>query len=167
MWELEYKKSWVPKNWCFWTVVLAKTLESPLNCKESQPVHPKGNQCWIFIERTDVEAETPILLLPDAKNWLIWKDPDAGKNWGQEEKGTTEEEIIGFPSLMRWKWVWVGFGSWWWTWRPGMLHPWNPWGPWCRKEPDTIEQLNSTEHSLKIQLLVEVFMSFSSYGIFF
>ena len=90
------KKSWMPKNWCFWTVVLEKTLESPLDCKEIQSVHPKGNQSWIFIGRTDVEAETPILWLLDAKNWLIWKDPDAGKDWGQEEKGTTEDEMVGW-----------------------------------------------------------------------
>ena len=87
MWELDYKESWAPKNWCFWTVVLEKTLGSPLDCKEIQPVHPKGNQSWIFIGRTDVEAEAPILWPPDAKNWLIWKDPDAGKAWRQEEKG--------------------------------------------------------------------------------
>ena len=87
MWELDYKESWVPKNWCFCTVVLEKTFESPLNCKEIQPVHPKGNKSWIFIGRTDVEAETPVLWPPDAKSWLIWKHPDAGKDWGQEEKG--------------------------------------------------------------------------------
>ena len=87
MWELDYKESWVQKNWCFWTVVLEKTLERPLDCKEIQPVHPKGDQSWVFIERTDAEGETPILWPPDAKNWLIWKDPDAGKDGGQEEKG--------------------------------------------------------------------------------
>ena len=87
MWELDYKESRVPKNWCFWTVILEKTLESPLDCKEIQPVHPKGDQSWVFIGRTDAEAETPILWPPDAKSWLIWKDPDAGKDWGQEEKG--------------------------------------------------------------------------------
>ena len=81
MWELDYKESWTPKNWCFWTVVLGKILESPLDCKEILPVHPKGNQSWVFIGRTDVEAETPILWPPDAKNWLIWKDPDAGRDW--------------------------------------------------------------------------------------
>ena len=96
MWELDYKESWAPKNWYFWTVVLEKTLESPLDCKEIQPVHPKGNQFWVFIGRTDDESETPILWLPDAKSWLIWKDPDAGKDWGQEEKGTTEDEIVGW-----------------------------------------------------------------------
>ena len=87
MWELDYKESWAPKNWCFWTVVLEKTLESLLDCKEIQPVHLKGNKSWIFTGRTDAEAEIPILWLPDAKNWLIGKDPDAGKDWGQEEKG--------------------------------------------------------------------------------
>ena len=93
MWELDYKEHWVPKNWCFWTVVLEKTLESPLDCKESKPVYSKGNQSWIFIERTVVEAEIPILWLPDGKSWLFWKDPDAGK-W--EEKGRTEDEMVGW-----------------------------------------------------------------------
>ena len=96
MWELDYKESWVQKNWCLWAVVLEKTLESPLDCKEIQPVHPKGNQSWVFIERTDVEAETPILWPPDVKRWLIWKDPDVGKDWGQEEKGMTEDEMVGW-----------------------------------------------------------------------
>ena len=96
MWELDYKESWAQKNWCFWTVLLEKTLESPLDCKEIQPVHPKGDQSWVFIRRTDVEAETPILWPPDAKSWLIWKDPDAGKDWGQEEKGITEDEMVGW-----------------------------------------------------------------------
>ena len=96
MWELDYKESWVQKNWCFWTVVLEKTLESPLDCKEIQLVHPKGNQSWIFIGRTDVEAETPILWPPDAKNWLIGKDPDAGKDWRQEEKGIAEDEMVAW-----------------------------------------------------------------------
>ena len=91
--ELDYKESWAPKNWCFWTVVLEKTLENPLDCKEIQPVHTK-DQSWMFIGRTDAEAETPILWPPDVKNWLIWKDPDAGKDWGQE-KGTTEDEMAG------------------------------------------------------------------------
>ena len=95
MWELDYKESWEPKNWCFWTVVLEKTLESPLDSMAIQPVHPKDNQSWIFIGRTDAEAETPILW-PDAKNWLIWKDPVAGKYWRWEEKGTTEDEIVGW-----------------------------------------------------------------------
>ena len=97
MWELDYKESWALKNWCFWTVVLEKTLESPVGCKEIQPVHPKGNQSWVFIGRTDVEAETPMLWPPDAKSWLIWKDPDAGKDWGgQEETGITEDEMVGW-----------------------------------------------------------------------
>ena len=95
MWELDYKESWAPKNGCFWTVVLEKTLESPLDCKESQPVHSKADQSWVFIGRTDAEAETPILWPPDAKGWLILKDPDAGKDWGQEEKGTIEDEMVG------------------------------------------------------------------------
>ena len=94
------KESWVPKNWCFWTVVLEKTLESPLDGKEVQPVHPKGVQSWVFIGRTDVEAEIPILWPPDAKSWLIWKDPDVGKDWGQEEKGTTEDEMVGWHHLL-------------------------------------------------------------------
>ena len=96
MWELDHKVSWAPKNLCFWTVVLEKTFESPLDCKEIQPVHPKGNQSLIFIGRTDVEAETPILWPSDAKSWLIGKDPEAGKDWEQEEKGTTEDEIVGW-----------------------------------------------------------------------
>ena len=96
MWDLDHKESWAPKNWCFWTVVLEKTLESPLDSKEIQPVNPKGNQSWIFIGRTDVEAETPIISLPDAKNWLTGKDPDAGKDWRQEEKGTTGDKMVGW-----------------------------------------------------------------------
>ena len=95
MWELDSKESWALKNWCFWTVVFEKTLEGPLDCKEIQPVHPKGNQSWIFIGRTDAEAETPILWPPDAKNWLLVKDPDAGKDWRQEEKGAIEDEMVG------------------------------------------------------------------------
>ena len=91
MWELDYKESWVPKNLCFWSVALEKTFESPLDCKEIKSVHPKGSWSWIFIGRTDIEAETPILWPPDAMNWLIWKDPEAGKDWRWEEKGTTED----------------------------------------------------------------------------
>ena len=102
MWELDHKESWAPKNWCFWTMVLEKTLKSPLDCKEIQPVHPKGNQSWIFIGRTDAEAETPILWPPDAKNWLIGKDPDAVKDWRQEEKGTREDEMIGSHHQINW-----------------------------------------------------------------
>ena len=96
MWEVDHKERWALKNCCFWIVVLEKTVESPLDCKEIQPVHPKGNQSWIFIGRTDAEAETPILGPPDAKNWLIGKDPDSGKDWRQEEKGTTEDEMVGW-----------------------------------------------------------------------
>ena len=96
MWELDYKESWVLKNWCFWTVGLEKTLESPLDCKEIQPVHPKGNQSWICIRRTDTEAEAPILWPSDVKSWLIGKAPDAGKDWRQEEKGMTEDEMVGW-----------------------------------------------------------------------
>ena len=94
MWGLDYKESWALKNWYFWTVVLEKTLESPLDCKEIQSVHPKGDRSWVFIGRTDVEAESPILWPPDVKSWLVWKDPDAGKDWGQEEKGMTEDEMV-------------------------------------------------------------------------
>ena len=100
MWELYYKDSWVQKNWCFQNVVLEKTLESPLDCKEIKLVHPKGNQSWVFIGRTDAEAETPILWPPDVKNWLIGKDPDVGKDWRQEEKGSTEDEMVGWHHLL-------------------------------------------------------------------
>ena len=96
MWELDCKESWALKNWCVWTVVLEKTLENPLDCKEIQPVHPKGDQPWVFIVRTDVEAESPILWPPHVKSWLIGKDPDAGRDWGQEEKETTEDEMAGW-----------------------------------------------------------------------
>ena len=111
MWELDCKESWVSKNWCFWTVVLEKTLESPLGCKEIQLVHPKGDQSWMFIGRTDVEAETPIIWPPHAKSWLIGKDPDAGKDWGQVEKGTTEDEMVGWHHRLKGH----GFG-----WTPGV-----------------------------------------------
>ena len=96
MWELDCKESWVLKNWCFWTVVLEKTLENPLGCTEIQPVHPKGNQPWMFIGRTDAEAETPILWPPEVKNWLTGKDHDAGKDWRREKKGKTKDEMIGW-----------------------------------------------------------------------
>ena len=117
MWNLDHKESWMPKNWCLRTVVLEKTLESPLDCKEIKPIHPKGNLSWIFIGRTDPEAETPILWSPNVKNWLIGKDPDAGKDWRWEEKGTTED----VPWWLDGTWVWVSPGSWWWTGRPDML----------------------------------------------
>ena len=96
MWELDHKEEWALKNWCFWTVVLKKTLESPLDCKEIQPVHPKGDQSWIFIGKTDGEAETPVLWLSDLKSWVFGQDPDAGKDWKQEEKGTTEHKMVGW-----------------------------------------------------------------------
>ena len=114
MWELDYKESWAPKNWCFWTVVLEKTLQSPLDCKEVQPVHPKRDQSWVFIGRIDVEAETPILWPLDVKSWLIGKDPNAGKYWGREEKGTIEDEMMGWHHQLNGH----GFG---WTGRPGVL----------------------------------------------
>ena len=101
MWELDYKESWELKNWCFWSVVLEKTLDSPLDCKEIEPVYPKGNQPWIFIgRRTDGEAETPNTWPPDVKSWLIWRDHDARKDWGQEEKATTEDEMAGWHNRL-------------------------------------------------------------------
>ena len=118
--EKEKKESWALKKWCFWTMVLEKTLEGPLDCKEIQPVHPKGDQSWAFIGRTDVEAETPILWPPDAKSWLIWKDPDAGKIEGRRRR--RRQSMDGWmASLTRWTWVWVNSESWWWTGRPGVL----------------------------------------------
>ena len=138
MWELDNKESRVLKNWCFWTVVLEKTLESPLDCKEIQPVHPKGNQSWVFIGRTDAEAETSILWPPDAKNWLILKDPDPGKDWGWEEKGTTGDEMVGWHHQLNgpeFEWTpGVGDGQ-------GGLSCCSPWG---RKESDTTERQNWT-----------------------
>ena len=139
MWELNYKESWAPKNWCFWTEVQEKTLESPLDSKEIQAVHPKGNWSWIFIGKTDPEAETPILWPPDAWNWLIGKDPDAGKDRRQEQKGTTEDEMVGwhhwlngheFEQALR-----VDDGQ-------GSLACCSPWG---HKESDMTQRLNWTE----------------------
>ena len=123
-WELDYKESWVPKNWCFWTVVLEKTLESPSDCKEIQPVHPKGDQSWVFIGRTDAEGETPILWPSHAKNCLIWEDPDAGKDWRQEENARGWDGWMESPTQRTW--VWVNSGSWWWTGRPGVLQSMGP-----------------------------------------
>ena len=139
MWELDYKVSWAQKNWCFWTVVLEKTLATPLDCKDIQPVHPKGDQSWVFIGKTDVEAETLILWSPDAKSWFIWKDPDAGKDWEQEEKGMTEDEMV-----RRHHWL------------DGHMFRWTPGvgdrqggmaccGSWSHEESDTTERLNWTE----------------------
>ena len=139
MWELDGEESWAPKNWCFWTVVLEKTLESPLDCKEIQPVHPKGDQSWGFIGRTDAEAETPILWPPDAKSWLIGKDPSAGRDWGQEEKGTTKDEMAGWHHRLdghEFEWTpGVGDGQ-------GDLACCDLWG---HKEWDRTERLNWTE----------------------
>ena len=120
MWELDCKEGWAPKNWCFQTVVLEKTLESPLDCKEIQPVHSK-DQSWVFFGRTDAKAETPILWPAHVKSWLIGKDSDAGRDWRWEEKGTTTEDDGWMASPTRWMWVWVNSGSWWWTRRQGML----------------------------------------------
>ena len=131
MWELDYKESRALKNWCFWTVVLEKTLESPLDCKEIKPVNPKGNQSWIFTRRTDAEAEVPILWPPNAKNWRIGKARDAGEDWRQEEKGTTEYEVVGWHHGI----TNVGDGQ-------GILACCSPWG---RKGSDTTERLNWTE----------------------
>ena len=139
MWELDCEKSWAPKNWCFWTVVLEKTLESPLDCKEIQWVHPKGDQSWVFIERTYAEAETPILWPPHAKSWLIGRDPDAGRDWGQEEKGMAENEMAGWHRQLdghEFKWTpGVGDGQ-------GGLVCCYSWG---HKESDTTDRLNWTE----------------------
>ena len=118
MWELDHKEGWAPKNWHFLNVVLEKTLQSPLECKKIQQVYPTGNQSWIFIGRTDAEA--PIIWPPDAKNWLIGKDPDAGKDWRQEEKRTTEDETVGRHHRFDGR-FWVSFRSWWWTGKPGVL----------------------------------------------
>ena len=140
MWELDYKKSWALKNWCFWTVVFEKTLESPLDSKKIQPVHPKGNQSWIFIGRTDAEAETPILWSPDVKNWLIGKDPDAGKDWRQEEKGLTEDEMVGWHHQLNGHKFEQGPGA---GDGQGSLACCSPWG---HKESDMTEWLNWTEY---------------------
>ena len=134
------KKAEVLKNWCYWTVGLEKTLESPLDCKEIQPVHAKGNQSGILIGRTDAEAETPILWPPDGKNWLVWKDPDAGKDWRQEEKGTTEDEMIGCNHRLNgheFGWIpGVGDGQ------GGLAF----YSPWSHKELNMTEQLDRTEY---------------------
>ena len=139
MWELDYMENWAPKNWCFWTVVLEKALESPLDCKEIQLIHSKGDQPWDFFGRNDAKAETPVLWPPHAKSWLIGKDSDAGRDWGQEEKGTTEDEMAGWHRCLD------GRAS---EWTPGVGD--GQGGPaWCdswgRKESDTTEQLNWTE----------------------
>jgi len=143
IWELDYKESWMPKNWCFWTVVLEKTLESPLYCKEIQRVNSKGNQSWILIGRSDAEAETPILWPPDARNWLIWKDPDAGNDLRREEMGMTKDEILGWHNQLNVhefeQTPGVSDGQ-------GSLASCSPWG---HQESDTTEWLNWTEHVSK------------------
>ena len=148
MWELDYKESWVLKNWWFWTVMLEKTLQSPLDCKDIQPVHPKGDQSWVFIVRTDVEVETPILWPPDAKSWLIGKDPDAGRDWGQEEKGMTEDEMAGWHH----RFDGHGFG---WTLGVGDGQGGQVCcSSWGHKESDTTERLNWTEIRKVIHLSI-------------
>ena len=138
IWESAYKESWAPKNWCFWTVVLEKTLESPLTCKGIQPVHPKGNQSWIFIGRTDAEADSPIIWPLDAKDWLISNDPDAGKDWWWEEKGTEDEMVGWHHGLNGHEFAWtLGAGD-----GQGGLACCSPWG---LKESDTTEWLNWIE----------------------
>ena len=141
MWELDHKESWAPKNWCFWIGVLEKTLVSPLDCKEIQPVHPKGNQSWIFIGRTDAEAETTITWPPDVKSWLLRKDPDAGKDWRQEEMGTTKDEMVGWHHWLNGHEfeLALGIGD-----GQGSLACCSSWG---RKESATTEWLNWTELS--------------------
>ena len=141
MWELDCGESWAPKNWCFWTVVLEKTLECPLDCKEIQPVHPKGDQSWVFIGRTDIEAETPILWPPNVKSWLTGKDPDTGTDWRQEEKGMTEDEVVGWYHRLDGH----GFG-----WTPGVGYGQGGMAccdSWDCKESNTTEWLNWTELS--------------------
>ena len=136
MWELDHKEGWAPKSWCFWTVALEKTFESPLDCKEIQPLHPKRDQSWVFIGRTDIETETSIIWLPDAKSWLFWKDPDARKDWGQEEKGMTEDEMVAWHHWLNGheseSTLGVGDGQ-------GSLECCSPWG---HKESDTTKRLN-------------------------
>ena len=134
MWELDYKQSWGPKNWCFWIVVLEKTLERPLDCKEIKPVNPKGNQSWIFIGRTDAEAEALILWPLDVKSWLIGKDPDAGKDWRQEDKRMTEDEMVGWHHRLDGHEFEQALAD-----GQGSLACSSPWG---RKESDTTECLN-------------------------
>ena len=150
MWELDYKESWVPKNWCFWTVVLEKTFESPLDCKEIQPVHPKGNQSWIFIERTDAEAETPILWPSDGKRWLIWKDPKRLRARGEGDDRGWDGWLA---SLTQWTWVWVGSESWWWTRRPGALQFMGS----QRVGHDWATELISVTHNVQIYLRISPF----------
>ena len=144
MWELDHKKGWTLKNWCFWAVVLKKTLESPLDCKEIQPTNTEGNQSWIFIGRTDAEAEALILRPPDVKSWLIRKDPDAGKGWRQEEKGTTEDEMVGWHHWLNGHEFEQALGD---DEGQGGLVCCSPCGG---KESDMTEQLNNNPTDIKI-----------------
>ena len=140
MWELDYKEVWAPKNWCFQTVVLEKTPESPLDCKEIKPSNPKENPPWIFIGRADAEAEAPVLGPPDVKSWLTEKDPDAGKDWGQEEKGATEDEMVGWHHWLNGHESEQTPGD---TEGQGSLAGCSSWG---HKELDTTEWLNNNNH---------------------
>ena len=153
MWELDYKESWVPKNWCFWTVVLEKTFESPLDCKEMEPTHLMGDQSWVFIGRTDVEAETPILWPPDAKNSLIRKDPDAGTDWGGEGDDRGWDGRMASPT--QWTWVWINSGSRWWTGRPGMLQSMDSLPGSQRVRHNWVIELNWTEWQFYFQFFKE------------
>ena len=159
MWQLDCEESWAPKNWCFWTVVLEKTLESPLECKEIQPVHPKEDQSWVFFGRNDAKAETPILQSPHVKSWLIGKDSDAGRDWGQEEKGKTEDEMAGWHHRLdghEFEWTpGVGDGQ-------GGLACCSSWG--C-KELDTTERLNWTELNQIGCIWVPVKANFSLFSV--
>ena len=148
MWELDCEESWVPKNWWFWTAVLEKILESSLDCKEIQPVHPEGDQPWDFFGRNDAEAETPILWPPHAKSWLVGKDPAAGKDWGQEEEGMTENEMVWWHHQLNGD----GFG-----WTPGVGDGRGLvcCGSWGHKESDMTERLNWTELKAEICPTVE------------
>ena len=151
-WELDYKESWAPKNRCFSTVVLEKTLESPLDCKEIKPVHSKGDQSWVFFGRTDAKAETPVLWPPHAKSWLTGEDSDAWRDWGQEEKGTTEDEMAGWHHWLDGReseWVWVNSGV---CDGQGGLVCCHSWG---RKESDTTERLNWTEVLVRTWVVME------------
>ena len=141
--ELDHKEGWAPKNWCFWTVVLEKTLESPLDCKEIKPVNPQGKQFWIFIGRTDAEAEGPILWPPDVKSRLIRKDPDAGKVWGQEDKGTTEDTMVAWHHWLDWHEFEQNLGD---GEGQGFLVCCSPWG---HKESDRTEQLKNNKYIQK------------------
>ena len=155
MWELDYKESWVPKNWCFWTVVLEKTLESPLDCKEIQPIHPKGNQSWIFIRRTDAEAETPNLwklLATWCEELTYWKRLWCWERLKVGQEGDDRGWDGWMASLTQWTWVWVNSGSWWWTGRPACCSTWG-----C-KELDTTERLNWTELYLKAFFKEKMFL---------